>query len=152
MLKTNKRALFIAAGLVLAVLVLIMGREPATEPDALPGKLRKDNYAGLKKKALSVLPLSPIPNLPEGLSDPFKSVSSGIPHAVKPKTEGVKRNFQLKGIMNNNESLFAIVVDESGTSHVLNVGETFNGVMVLSITPGRVTLKDSYGTFTLLQQ
>lgn len=157
MKKLSRKQWLLIAAAVLLLIFFLLPEEGADDGGlGINGGRGAADYTELKKKALAPSAPVKIPDLPKDLQDPFKSISTHVATAVsikpKAKAEVVKRNFQLKGIMNNNESLFAVVVDETGAGHVLSVGESFNGVMVLSISPGRVTLKDSYGTFTLIQQ
>jgi hypothetical protein len=150
----NKKKALIMVLIAGAVLYWLTGGQSEEEwmpsSTAKRAKVKKQDYSELKKQALlAISDSTAVPVLPKDILDPFKSHENAKSGGGIVKS--VKRNYSLKGIMLQ-EPLLAVILDETGVSHVVSVGEKFNGVAVVAVGKDQVFLKDSYGTFTLKQE
>lgn len=151
-MKANKKYL---AGLGIALLVFILLKSSGGDnwvPPPSSGKKAaagKESYLELRQKAFEQGNIGDTSAFPANPLDPFKSKSPSSGQGGLAKS--IKRTYALKGILLKTP-LMAVVLDNTGESHVVSAGDIFCGVKVVQITSSGVTLKDAYGEFSLEQK
>jgi len=151
-MKINKKYL-LALGIVVVALFLFKGTGGdgwVPPPSNKKNIVKKENYLELRKQAFEKGGQGSVPAFPLNPVDPFKSKAYGGAHGIGP-AKSIKRTYALKGILLKTP-LMAVILDGSGESQVVGVGESFGSVKVVNITTTSVTLKDAYGQFTLEQK
>lgn len=149
----NKKTVLVVLCLILGIVIVL--NNSTDEENAVPlnnakkKKSKQLSYEELKNTAFSTVPDTVVVDLPQNLRDPFKSASFV---SKSSSSKSVKRNYSLKGVMKKDKTLFCVIVDPSGESHIVSKGESFNGVTVLKVEEGKALLKDTYGNFTLSEK